>query len=118
MGATLSRRPRSRRPGQPGPALCPGSPCPAAVRVPPGPDAGIALAGALRRMRDAETGSGVRSLQGFSNLDDKVCGRPLPRRSTQAMNSTLPARGTYVLRPHGKLDAAAAAALVAMVGGE
>jgi|1185.fasta_scaffold322447_1 anti-anti-sigma factor len=34
------------------------------------------------------------------------------------MNSTLPARGTYVLRPHGKLDAAAAAALVAMVGGE
>jgi anti-anti-sigma factor len=34
------------------------------------------------------------------------------------MNSTLPARGAYVLRPHGKLDAAAAAALVAMVGGE
>jgi anti-anti-sigma factor len=34
------------------------------------------------------------------------------------MNSTLPARGTYVLRPHGKLDAAAAAALTAMVGGE
>jgi anti-anti-sigma factor len=34
------------------------------------------------------------------------------------MNSTLPARGAYVLRPHGKLDAAAAAALIAMVGGE
>jgi anti-anti-sigma factor len=34
------------------------------------------------------------------------------------MNSTLPARGAFVLRPHGKLDAAAAAALVAMVGGE
>ena len=34
------------------------------------------------------------------------------------MNSTRPARGAYVLRPHGKLDAAAAAALVAMVGGE
>lgn len=34
------------------------------------------------------------------------------------MNSTLPAPGAYVLRPHGKLDAAAAAALIAMVGGE
>jgi anti-anti-sigma factor len=34
------------------------------------------------------------------------------------MNSTLPAHGAYVLRPHGKLDAAAAAALIAMVGGE
>jgi anti-anti-sigma factor len=34
------------------------------------------------------------------------------------MNSTLPARGAFVLRPHGKLDAAAAAALIAMVGGE
>jgi anti-anti-sigma factor len=34
------------------------------------------------------------------------------------MNSTLPMRGSYVLRPHGKLDAAAAAALIAMVGGE
>jgi anti-anti-sigma factor len=34
------------------------------------------------------------------------------------MNSTLPARGAFILRPHGKLDAAAAAALIAMVGGE
>jgi anti-anti-sigma factor len=34
------------------------------------------------------------------------------------MNSTLPARGAFVLRPHGKLDAAAAAAIIAMVGGE
>jgi anti-anti-sigma factor len=34
------------------------------------------------------------------------------------MNSTLPARGAFVLRPHGKLHAAAAAALLAMVGGE
>jgi anti-anti-sigma factor len=33
------------------------------------------------------------------------------------MNSTLPARA-FVLRPHGKLHAAAAAALLAMVGGE
>ncbi len=34
------------------------------------------------------------------------------------MSSTIPALGVYALRPHGKLDAPAAAALVAMVGGE
>lgn len=34
------------------------------------------------------------------------------------MHSTLPAQGVYSLRPHGRLDAPAAAAVVAMVRGE
>ena len=87
------------------------------VRVPPGPDAGVALAAALHRMLEAKRGLGCAASKVSPSSMPKSFRRPLPRRRL-TMNSTLPARGAYVLRPHGKLDAAAAAALMAMVGGE